>query len=182
MVYRMFVATLALGVCACGAAAPTSGPEASRTMTYEVSVDPGLSSILPEVVAASDSWQTAVPGLTLNVAVQTCTLSPDEICLVAASGDDCGGTDGADGSLLGCERPQTWGGSAIGIFLGALTARGAGVPQFFALEVQTTVAHELGHALGAVHIGAGNLMAPIISETSETPTAADVADFWSDSL
>lgn len=44
------------------------------------------------------------------------------------------------------------------------------------LDITRVVTHELGHALGMNHIGAGNLMAPTYSRSIWLPQAGDIAE------
>jgi hypothetical protein len=153
-----------------GCAMSTAG---TSPLDRTVSVDSSLSAELPYVEQAAANWENAIPGLRLNVVLQACQGQGDEICMVAQTT----GGGGLSSDDLGAEQNHAWG-SGIVLFTSALQNLSRGSSSLYAIDVTIVAGHELGHALGCVHIGAGNLMAPILSESLESPTANDVADLW----
>lgn len=170
---RWMACVLAIGLSGCAVSSAPGGPTPAPSMSHMVSVDESLAAEVPYIRQAAQNWETAIPGLHLDVVLQPCSQSDSEICMSGGSGD--AGSLYADD--LGYTRAESWG-SSILIFLDTLEQRYGGGPLLWQLELTTTIGHELGHALGCVHIGPGNLMSPASNEAMHAPTPADADDFW----
>src|SRR5258708_29785092 len=131
-------------------------------MSYRVVIDRSLSVWEAEcVVGAAEEWEERT-GVVLSVSVGACDGGREEICLHSVTGFT---------SVLGNTESHPSGYIDIRIWE---DAPAASVPYY-----QTTVTHELGHALGLEHSGKGTLMYPYFgSDQALHVTDADVRQFW----
>lgn len=152
-----------------GCAVATNGvPSAERTRVV-VFVDPAFGSQTEAALSAVDSWTQADPSLSLDVQIGACASGPSVVCIVSDPTEPGAGANG--GNEVGVTARAADGSAVCRIFVNQFGPAGAQAPQAFAWAV----AHELGHAMGLVHTGAGTLMAPTFAEAATAPTAADVA-------
>jgi hypothetical protein len=129
---------------------------------YAVAIEPAFDeSQRAWVESAVADWRTKT-GADLSVTIQTCSgVSEGHICLHAGpSGHpgNCGWT-----STAGIDGGEIW----------LDTSEVSGV------SLQQAAAHELGHAMGLGHLGAGHVMSPNrgLAEGNYELTPADIAEW-----
>ena len=161
---KLYVFVVAL-LAGCGGPSRSDAGE-RPPLAYTVVIDARFTAAeTDDIVRGIDLWCGAVPELTVRV----------------RTGDRC-----PDGDHVLCVQTSS---VPSPIVLGhtqrdeahdrAMTTLFPVLQQFNRTELTTTAAHELGHALGLVHTGAGTLMAPSYDEQAHDVTSADVDQLWS---
>ena len=159
------------------ACAGQSVPPLRPVTEYVVGLD---GSLRPEdaadVVAAIDSWRSAL-GSRATVRVVSVPLGTSGTCPGMYVTGWAVAVCVADGAYWNHQAPENPAGLVIGseykgqVWLQCDQMRAAGA------SVQTTAAHELGHAMGLVHTGWGTLMCPDYYGQATEPTQADLAQW-----
>jgi hypothetical protein len=177
MVKRLTIARVAL---AASSGVLVAGCANHHGMTYTVTIDPAFSGEQTEgIIAATDAWQRAVPGLTLMTRVSTCGSDDTHaICFFiddAAPSSDVVALTTWDSHCVdpaGCADQDD---ATTHVYRSKLPAMAT------AIVFQNMATHELGHAMtqDGSHLSTGNVMEPKLSNDAVGLTADDVAYFWS---
>lgn len=140
--------------------------EPSSSHRYKVYVDPSFSTLQRnEILDAADVWSTAMGGFV--------TFEYTDV----ASGDDL-----INVTAYTMTQLKQWGSDTVGYTAYTGTASTTVYVPIVGLsndDFKKVTKHEVGHAIGAQHIGNGNTMAPNVVDQSETVTCEDVEDVCS---
>lgn len=159
------IGSLALMGCAANS---SSAPNKNIGTNYNIYIQSTFNaSELTDVDTAIQLWRSAIPSLTLNETVSdACPVAEHTICI---ANSDATATVAFGYTIRDSEMDN-----ATATILPSLQ-------QWNHPELQTTVAHEIGHALGLVHTGEGTLMYPTgdFGATPAVLTQTDIDQFWS---
>jgi hypothetical protein len=145
-------------------------------LQYQVVIDNTFTvSQIADLEAGYHMWQLAVPTLRLSVLVSdTCLSAPHVVCV--------GNNAETSATLLGYTVRDAQQDSALTTIYPALQ-------QFNHVELQTTAAHELGHAMGLIHTqdwrdSVDNSTTPTLMYwnylgQAHQITSTDLQQFWS---
>ena len=157
------------------------------SMDYTVYLDGFTTDQQQSALNAVGDWTTEIPFLSLNVVIGSCSgIHNHEICMHQSSdpkmfcfGGTCGWfgytrTKVGDSSLGDTTGKGGRDGGEVWINIPAVEQD---IPTY-PLALQTTIAHEMGHAMGLKHHYTKCLMNPYIQYGSPTITQDDIAQFF----
>lgn len=161
--------SIAVLVGGCSSAAP---PSWALPDAYAVTVDPTVDEgTYQALVQGGSAWEAAAPGLSVAVVRGPCPsgVGPGDVCVVAPGA-------AAERALMAqLDSPDLAELTVTSAATGATTIDAFPIaPQF----LQQVMEHELGHAFGLVHTGAGTVMCASTGCEAPSVTAVDVAQLW----